>query len=347
MHVDPELLELAKIVAFIVVAGLIAIRRTVWLPSNYNFQLVPAAQLTPQQTEFFRPYDTKLQQIGYFPFATYRITTLKGSNLTRGYLNSTDPAKCTVSMLHAGNKASFTHFVEFDSKYADGTKLITVNSQMSTVFASMPKVVRQQFRNIQDPFELKLRHDLKAQELSSRGVLFFKADTCFDDTQKFHREFCLYQTSRKLLRYDQKAGLYRATVWTGLRGILNFFNPLADNFSITKFAFATLFGAVAPLAALTFRVPVAEHFARSNPVLASLLSLYLPTIAYTLAGAVVGWLFAGKSFIWAMVLGFVPGKLLHVAGASLGWAIWMGLIADIVMRLRGRRRSMALNPANR
>jgi hypothetical protein len=48
-----------------------------------------------------------------------------------------------------------------------------------------------------------------------------------------------------------------------------------------------------------------------------------------------------------MVLGFVPGKLLHVAGASLGWAIWMGLIADIVMRLRGRRRSMALNPANR
>jgi hypothetical protein len=347
MHVDPELLELAKIVTFIVVAGLIAIRKTVWLPSDYNFQTVPAEQITQQQTEFFRPYDEKLQQIGFFPFATYRITTLKGTNLTRGYLNSADPAKCTVSMLHAGNKASFTHFVEFDSKYADGTKLITVNSQMSTVFAPMPKVVRQQFRNIQDPLELKRRHDQKAQELNSRGVQFFKADTCFDDTRQFHREFCQYQTSRKLLRYDQKAGLYRATVWTGLRGILNFFNPLADYFSITKFAFATVFGTVAPLAALTFHMPLADHLARSNAAAASLVAFYLPTIAYTLAGAVIGWLFAGKSFIWAMVLGFVPGKLLHVPGASLSYAVWMGLIADVVMRARAWRRSTALNPAKR
>jgi hypothetical protein len=54
-------------------------------------------------------------------------------------------------------------------------------------------------------------------------------------------------------------------------------------------------------------------------------------LAFSAGGAAVGWIFIWKSFIWALLLGYLPLRLLDPgAGFELILAAWMGVVAESV-----------------
>ena len=60
--------------------------------------------------------------------------------------------------------------------------------------------------------------------------------------------------------------------------------------------------------------------------------------AYTVSGTAVGWLFTAKSFVWALVLGYLPLRLIDPhAGLQTLLSVWMAIVADRVATLRMAR----------
>src|SRR5262249_42606155 len=57
------------------------------------------------------------------------------------------------------------NYVEWITKYEDGTTLTTRNAELRDLFDLMPHQIRQEGVGITDPLVLKARHDAKAAEL--------------------------------------------------------------------------------------------------------------------------------------------------------------------------------------
>jgi hypothetical protein len=339
MHLDVESVRLLFTFAILFLVGIPAITRSVWLPRNLQCEVISRDKLTPRQAAFFDSYDKKMAEMAYFPISTFRVTNLKGQNLNCAYANSADPARCLATMMSIG--PSFTTCLEIVTRFADGTRLSTKNTQLSPVLAIMPNRIVQQFPGIQDPVELKRRHDQKAETLQSRSPEFRPPSSYFTDLNEYHQQFCQYQETKKLLRFDTAAGLYRATYRTGLRGVANFVNPLADNFTVPRLILGTLLGAGLPLIAATQRGPILlwlSTFGSTNLALAATL---LTPLACTAAAIAIGSIFTKKAFIWALVLGFLPAKLLALStGLSLGSGLWMAVVADFAARVCVARRKL-------
>jgi hypothetical protein len=340
MHLDPEIIRLLITVGVLLLVGIPAITRSVWLPRDLTCESVSPELLTPGQAAFFESYDKKLAEVGYFPLSTFRATNLKGINLNRAYINSSDPARCTLTMMSI-NGNSYTTCFEIVTRFADGTRLSTKNTQLSSVLAIMPNRIVQSFPGIDDPVELKHRHDQKAETLQSRMPEFRPQISYFDDLREYHRQYCQYQESKKLLRFDSRADLYRATYWTGFRGVANFLNPIADNFTVRRFLLGVLFGAAPPLIVATQHAHIAAWLTTISVGSPSFMANLLTPIACTIAGVAVGSIFINKNFIWAIVLGYLPGKLLGItAGPTLGYGIYMAVVADLAARALIARRKL-------
>jgi hypothetical protein len=339
MHLDPESIRLLFTFGVLFLVGIPAITRTVWLPRNLQCEQISRDKLTPRQAAFFDSYDKKMAEMAYFPISTFRVTNLKGQNLNCAYANSADPARCLVTMIGIG--PSFTTCLEIVTRFADGTRLSTKNTQLSSVLAIMPNRIVQQFPGIQDPIELKRRHDEKAETLQNRSPEFRSPSTYFSDLDEYHQQYCQYQESKKLLRFDTATGLYRATYRTGLRGVANFLNPLADNFTVPRFALGALLGAGLPLIAATQHAQIVAWLSSSGAANSAMAGLLLTPLACTLAAIAIGTIFTRKAFIWALVLGLLPGKLLALTtGLSLGSGVWMALVADFAARFCTARRKL-------
>src|SRR5437763_15151953 len=140
MHTDPEVIWFLISVAIMVVVGVPRSDRTVWVPSEVEFQEVPNAQLTPAQAGFLNSYDDKLALLQYQPFKTFRVPDMIGHNLIRVYLSSTDPAKCAIRAVGSKNKSRFVSFIEFVTGYADGARLGISNNETTGLVEEMPAV---------------------------------------------------------------------------------------------------------------------------------------------------------------------------------------------------------------
>jgi len=339
MHLDSDIVYFLFVTAIIVALGIPRIRRTIWLPRDLEFRDVPPEDLTPAQAELLSSYDQKLAGLGYRTFKTYRVTNMLGHNLIRVYLSSVDPAKSVVTMVSSPNKALFSCHVEFASKYADGTHLVINNNNITGIFDDMPGVTIRRYKNITDIAELKRRHDAEAEKFRDRGIVFYTPENYLEDFRQYHVKYCEHQASKKLLRWDSQTGVYRATTWTALRGLRNFFNPLADNFSVARFVAGIVLGGGLPLFVVMDRVPIslwlrAHLGANALPAIA-----FAPLIVYTVAGISVGLLFSRRTFIWGVLLGILPAKLL-LGVAQAGYAFWMALIADLTGRVHNRRKNV-------
>ncbi len=340
MHLDTESVRLLVSIGIMFLVGVPAITRNVWLPRHLQCEEVPREKLTPRQAAFFDSYDKKMAEIAYFPLSTFRVINLKGSNLNRAYASSSDPARCLVTMMSAGGNG-FTTCLEIITRYADGTRLSTKNTQLSSVLASMPNRIVQQFPGIQDVAELKRRHDRRAETLLSRSPEFRPQSSYFSDLDEYHQQYCQYQESNRLLRFDTAAGLYRATYRTGLRGVFNFINPLADNFTVPRFILGALLGAGLPLIAATQHARILSWLSSFGTTNLALAGVLLTPVACTLAAIAIGCIFTNKAFIWALVLGFLPAKLLALTtGLSLGSGLYMAAVAHWAARFCISRRKL-------
>ncbi len=339
MHVDTEIFSLLVTVAALFVVGIPQIRRTVFLPRDLQIEDIPAEKLTPAQAEFLDATDRQVAALNYFPFKTYHVPNLMGHNMVRVYLNPSDPAKCVLTMVAAKNRTLFTSHVEFATRYADGTCLAVNNNAVTPLFDPVPGITIHRYKGLTDVEELKRRHDAEAETMRQRGVVFYTRENYVEDFRQYHVRFCEHQLAQKLLSWDASSNLYRATTWTAVRGIRNYFNPLAGQFSLLKFLAGLLLGGGLPAFVLYERIPLTQ-WVQSIAGANGFLTVPLLTIAaYTVAGISIGLLFSRKTFIWGMLLGILPTRLLF-GTSEMGYGLWMAMIADLTGRFHNRRKNI-------
>jgi hypothetical protein len=338
MHLDSEILYIVVTVALFFILGIPRIRRNVFIPRDLQFQEVPAAQLTAAQSEFLNSYDQQLARLNYYPFTTFRVPNMLGHNLIRIYLNAAEPAKCALTMVASKNKSLFSAHIEFATRYSDGTRLVVNNNSVTGVLNDLPGVIFRRCGRVTDLGELKRRHDAEAQELSDRGVIFYTRDNYFDDFRQYHVQYCEHQAEKGLLRWDAGSGVYRATTSTALRGIGNFLNPMADNSSVLRFVAGLLLGGGLPILWIMERGPISrwvESHGPDGPFAASL----LPMLVYGLAGLSIGLFFSRRTFIWGVLLGMLPSRVLF-GFAEAGYGLWMASVAGMTGRARNRGQNV-------
>ena len=234
--------------------GLPLITRRVSVPRKIDFKIVSGDELTHEQTRYFVDLDPSLLEMGYRPVGNRRTLNMQGRALIRTYMSDADPAIIMMNLMTAGAAGAGEHpmnYLEIITRYADGTILSTRNAEISDVLEALPTHIIQEQKGVRDPAKLKLAHDERARSLLIHGPVFSRPDEfeqAFDD---FHERWCLHQIDRGLLvpRSDDAQQL-RPTVKAGLRGIANFLNPVADNFTLPRFLLAVILGLVVPVAAL-------------------------------------------------------------------------------------------------
>ena len=334
MHVPQEIYILLYTIA---VTALIAVPRIVkkhYMPRDLEFEQVPESSLNAVQADFFAKSDKRMAEIGYRPFATFRVTNLMGRNISRAYMNSTEPTFGLVCAITGAKGLSTTSFCEFITRFVDGTRLTTRNTENAgSLFDRMPKDVVQDFRGTKDPVELKKKHDAKLAEMNNVGVEFVDPAKFFARYQAKHREWCEYQETKKLLRWDNMTSQYRLTPWTALRGVRNYYNPLGSQFTVPRFVMGLLLGAGIPTLVLWNPERTLDVLGRLSFIDPMRTGLVVFPLAFIVGGAAIGAIYKSKSFIWGFVLSCLPALAAPQIGAA---AVTFGLIMGFSAKLTGR-----------
>ncbi len=341
----------AIVVAAFFVIGLPMITKKVSLPTRVNFEDVPEHELTAGQAQYFTALDSGLLELGYRPVYNKRPTNMQGRALIRTYFNAADPAIVMMNLMTSEVEGSGEHpmnYLEIVTRYGDGTILSTRNAEISEVLEELPEHIIQERRGLRDPVALKGVHDRRAAELLAKGPMHSRPEDFEPVFHEFHERWCRHQVERGLLVHcDGDANRLRPTVKAGLRGIANFLNPLADNFTIARFLTVLVIGVVVPVVAVlwltgpgTFvisRVASSSGFAPATCVVAFL------AVVLTVAGVIVGLLFTNKGFLWSFLLTYVVLRLVGPTsiGATFFLSLWTGLVADWSATRRNRRLNLA------
>lgn len=343
-------LFLAVVLGFFVI-GLPVITRSVSVPRKVEFEDVAEADLSIGQARYFAGLDEKLSDLGYRPVGDRRTTNMQGRALLRTYMNAADPAIIMMTFLTSEVRGSGAHpmnYLEIITRFGDGAILSTRNAEISDVLKALPGHTIQNLRGCGDPATLKEAHDRKAGEMLHRGPVFSRPEEferVFDD---FHERWCLHQIQNGLLvpRVDAPECL-RPTVKAGLRGIANFLNPLADNFTLTRFFLALVLGLAVPVAVLTWlEGPGTEQIAQAalaTGLAPATLMLVCLGVVISGVGATVGLLFVGKNFIWSFLLTYVVLRLLgpQTLPATVILSLWSGVVATWTAGRRERKQLLA------
>jgi hypothetical protein len=318
------------------VVGVPAIRYGVHLPAELDVASVPDHELTDGQVRHYGRVDEAVRALGYAPHLNFTVRNFQGATLSRVYTGAYDTAFLGVHLMRgegAPGKAPSAHnYMEWITRYDDDTTLTTRNAELSELFDRMPGHVLQNAVGVTDPVALKARHDARAAPLLARGPRHVTATETVTAFVEYHRRWCTFQAERGLLVRSDDGDRFHPTVRAALRGVGNFLNPLADNFTVARLALAVLVGSGLPaLAAWSIQ----EGYVASGlrwPVLG---------MATTVAGAAAGAIFTAKCFVWSLMLGYVPLRLIgnDLAPQAIA-ALWMGFVAEGVARWRDRRRTL-------
>jgi hypothetical protein len=327
------------VVAFFVV-GLPLITRKVSVPTRVEFEDVPEHDLSPAQTQYFAVLDPKMHELGYRPTINRRPTNMQGRALIRTYFSDADPAIVMMNLMTSeieGSPEQPMNYLEIITRYGDGTILSTRNAEISEVLEPVPGHLIQERRGLREPAPLKAAHDRRAEELLVRGPTYSRPEDFEPVFHEFHERWCRHQVERGLLvpRDDDPERL-RPTVKAGLRGIANYLNPLADNFTLPRFLIALVVGLTGPGAFVITRLASATGFAPLTCVIACL------AVLLSLVGVIVGLLFATKAFIWCFLLTYVILRLIGPTGvgATFILSLWTGIVADWAAKHRQGRQKL-------
>lgn len=338
-----ELLLLGAAVVAALAFGVPVIRRNVMVPAEMETRIVRDEELTPRQRGHYGPLDVRLEKLGYSPLLNFAATNLDGGNINRVYRSEQQAALLHASCLKTTTKGALgtvesgQTYLEWATKFEDGTTLLTNNAQLSSLFERMPHQVVEVLPAIGDVERLKQRHDRRVEELRHKGERWPQGRDVVAELVEFHRRWIDFHVSRGALRWDATAQVYRPTTKLAVRGVAAFFNPLRDNFSLARLFLGLAAGVGTPW--------LGELAMGHWPTVALLsgwlgstgrVAFVVPAVAFTIAGAAVGWLFTNKSFIWAFLLGFIAVRVVGVE-TTLLMPLWMGVVADRLGALRAKR----------
>lgn len=317
-----ELWVLAGTLAAFLIIGLPRIRRNVSLSETITALEVPDSALTPIQREFFADADRRMVAIGYQPLAFYRLVPLSGTNLNRLYQSALGSGIAMVYAMTSSRGLRPIEYVEFVQDFTDGTRLTTRNAPFSGLFDRAPNDLARAYPALLDPAELKLRHEAEAGRLGLIPISARAKEEIFRFALERHRRMCELQVQRGLLRLDPRARVYRATTRLGLRGIRNFVNPFADNFTWARAAAALAVGA---------------GLAAVGPSCAGRYGTLL--LLYAVAGAVMGAIFENKAFIWTFLVAYLSTLWFLLDDQRLLPSLVMAYVAHKAAGWRRGRRS--------
>jgi hypothetical protein len=291
------------------------------IPVQYQRQFLQDSELSEAQREFLAPIDAQLLALNYRPFYTFRVTNY-GSNLIRGYQNPTDPASCTLTIVEVrtnvkgvqGVKTSSV--VSFTTRLSGERELVTRNLELKSVLDQPDYKIMQECPHVVDLTELKKKHDVKAAALGTPVAPPRDIPGVVVDFDNDNRRFAGYQVQHGTYRLNPQGDAYVITDKAFDRGIRNFFNPFAHRLSLTNILFSVLVGAVLPLYGILKLAPVmTERFGHTPVLLFSPATLAI-LACYILAGVILGFISETQSYVWVMLITYVPAHL--VAGWTFG-----------------------------
>lgn len=339
MLVSGELGQFLWLVGGTVAIAVPLLLKKVRLPRHLQAEPLSDDQLTDKQREFFASYDSKLKDLGYAPFTTYRMSNIPGSkNLLRTYLSSVDPSRCTVQISGVPKGPVQFNQVNFVTGFADKSRTFTTNRTVSPTFDCEPDKFVLECRGVNDLAELKRRHEQFSEQYQARGPVFVDKNRFYDLAKESYEREVQHQVNQKLLRPDPVKDEYRVTLKWVLRMQRNMWNPFADNFTPLKLAAALAAGSL----------PVAVNLQQAQLMRGTGASIYpdlgwvsMLTLAYAVAGVAAGLLFGHKRFLWAFLLAYVPILLFPSATThTIGMSLLMAWTADLTFRLQARRKRL-------
>ena len=337
-------------VASFFVVGLPLITKKISVPTRVIFEEVPDHELTPGQSMYFAALDSKMHELGYRPTINRRPTNMQGRALIRAYLSEVDPAIAMMNLMTSeieGSPEQPMNYMEIVTRYGDGTILSTRNAEISEVLEPLPEQIIQERRGLREPAALKAAHDRKAEELLSHGPTFSRPEDFEPVFHEFHERWCRHQIERGLLvPRDDDAERLRPTVKAGLRGIANFLNPLADNFTLHRFLTAIVFGLVVPVVTILWLTGpgsfVIMRLASTTGFEPTICVVAFLAIMLSIVGVVVGLIFVTKAFIWSFLLTYALLRLVGPTGigATFALSLWTGVVSDWAGKRRQSRQKL-------
>jgi len=341
-HLDADLLAFAVTTGTVIFGSKASIQKnTRPIPARYDLEEISDAQLAEAQRKYLQPIDEQLGSMNYRPDCTFRAANY-GSNLMRRYSNPADPASCGLTVVEvkvqAGQRQSVrnANSVEFTTRLADGRMVSTRNSPNKSLMDQPPYRIVQDFPNLTDLRELKTKHDALAAKFGLTSSPPYGAAAIFDEMQREHTKFSEYQVEHGVLRRTPAGDAYQITEKVMNRGIRNFFNPFSKRFSVTQAVFSLLLGAVLPLFGILKIAPAvaASSYQHALPFAGATVAIAL---CYALAGAILGFACNAQSFVWVMLITYLPA---HLVAGNLGWFPYSTLafyVAYTVSQAKQRR----------
>jgi hypothetical protein len=291
------------------------------IPVRYQRQLLEDSQLTEQQRQYIAPLDAQLAALGFRPFYTLRVTNY-GSNLVRGYQNPADPASCTVTIVEVRTNVNGvvgvrnSQVVNFTTRLAGERELITRNMELKSVMDPPEYKIMQECPHVTNLAELKRIHDAKSTSLGAPLPPPRDVQSVIAEFDKDHQRFSNFQVQQGVYRLSPQGDTYLLTDKAFNRGIRNFFNPFAKRISISTALFSILVGALLPLYGILKLAPaMTDRFGSAGPSLFQPSSLSI-LACYLLAGAILGFIAESQSYIWVVLITYLPAHLL--AGWTFG-----------------------------
>lgn len=319
------------------------------IPVRYQRQLLEDSQLTEAQRKYLAPLDEQLAALGFRPFYTLRVTNM-GSNLVRGYQNSAEPASCTVTVVEVRSNVKGvigvknSQVVNFTTRFENGKELITRNMELKSLMDSPDYKIMQDCPQVTNIAQLKKKHDLRAATLGTPLSPPRDIESVIAEFDKDHERFSSFQVQRGIYRLSPQGDTYLITDKAFNRGIRNHFNPFARRISITAIVFSALIGAVLPLFGILKLAPaMTERFGPSRATLVHPATLAI-LACYALAGVILGFLTESQSYVWVMLITYIPAHL--VAGWSFGalpYSTFAFLVSYYVCQAK-RKRQLVLQP---
>jgi hypothetical protein len=339
------------LVVFLAMALLVGVPRITsrpGLPRQLAFAKVPDSALSEPQRTHLSALDEVARRLQYEPVFNIRVTNMTGANLSRFYTNTADPALMLTSLLSTAPSARTpgrsADYVEFITRYTDGTSLTTINSTTTPLFDPPPGKTVQR-RPGMDVVRLKETHD-KAARAIAREPRWVRGDEILDRWQESQKQWYEHQVARGLLQYDARSDRYAPSRQTALRGIVDYLNPVARSAPPQRIAAGAL-GSAALLGLATFlavspSLPGLRTAAQGLHVSEIGLVTAAMWLLFTLAGVIVGLTFGHRHFIWALLLGAIPVAVLAGSTATqpLLAVVWLAFVAEKVARWQNQRRRL-------
>jgi hypothetical protein len=314
------------------------------IPLRYQKEVVADSSLSEAQKKYLAPLDSQLEALNYRPMCTYRVTNY-GANLLREYSNFADPASCTLTIVEVQTNVNGvkgvknSHVVNFTTRFSGGKWLTTRNMELKTVMDTPDYRIVQECPHVTDLAQLKKKHDARSASMGTPVSPPRDVESLFAEGQMDHERFSAYQVQRGILRLNPQGDAYLITDKAFNRGIRNFFNPFAQRISLATALFSVLIGAVLPLFGILKLAPAVAERLGPAPAAGISPSTLAMAACYVLAGIILGFIGEAQSYVWVMLITYVPAHLL--SGSTLGWFPYSTLafgISYLVCQAKRRRQ---------